>query len=207
MAGSGKELVVQGKLSTKRNRVYTSLYTEEIADEIIDRMSRGEPVTRIVEFDLNDQPREPGTFPSYMTVYDWADPSYPEQHKPAYALRFARARLAQHRHWVESTVQIAATPEPGIEEVVEHSAKFGVSIRRAKKDMLHHRALRIETQLKAAARMNPQLWSERLQQAEAALKAEKDAVDEPNVLIIEGGLPDDLPPSPPPGSEPKEPEE
>jgi hypothetical protein len=104
-----------------------------------------------------------------------------------FAARFARAKLDQQRVWLEETVDIANTPEPGLEEVQEHSSKNGVSIKRAYKDMLGHRVLKIKTRLDVIARMNPQLWAERLQ-----APVPFDPETEPKIQV-EGGLPDGEP--------------
>lgn len=201
MAGSGKELVPVGPRQLGRPKGSGSYYSTEVVDEIIDRMIDGETLVHICKYDLAGVLRVRGTFPNHATVGDWADPSAPIHH-PDFTPLFARARLAQQRNWVESTVDIARTQEPGYEEIVEHSTKNGVTIRRARKDMLHHRALKIDTLLKAAARMNPQLWAERLQQA--ALPSAPEGDGGPPRLIIEGGLPDEdgePPPPTPPAAE------
>jgi hypothetical protein len=198
MTGSGKELVPVKKLG--RPKGSGSLYTEEIAEEILERLIDGETLVRICKFDFDGNLRDRGSFPNHATVYDWADPNDPV-YRPDFGIRFARARLAQQRNWIESTIDIARTPEPGIEEVVEHSERLGVSIKRSRKDMLGHRALQIETLHKAAARLNPALWAERLQQA--APPAQDPNASAPR-LIIKGGLPDDPEDGSPPAAAPEE---
>ena len=185
MAGSGKELVpVKRPVGRPRG---SKIYSEEIAEEIIDRLSHGETLISICRETRDGQYRyADGSFPSHVTVYDWADPNH-TAYIPAFALRFARAKLDQQRYWLEECHDIAYTPEPGEEEVREISAKNGASIRRTRKDMLHHRVLKIDTNLKLIARMNPALWSERLQQA---TPSDTDPTKDPPRLIIEGGLPE-----------------
>ena len=194
MTGSGKELVPVSKIG--RPKGSGSLYTEEIAEEILERLIDGETLVRICKFDLDGNPREKGSFPNHATVYDWADPKE-GAYRPDFGPNFARARLAQQRNWIESTVDVARNVEPGIEEVIEHSARLGVSIKRSRKDMLGHRALQIETLHKAAARLNPALWAERLQQAAPPAQDPTDAAPR---LIIKGGLPDDPEDGPPPAA-------
>jgi len=53
--------------------------------------------------------------------------------------------------------------------------------------MLHHRVLKIDTRLKVIARINPQLWMERLQQPAPDQTASSGEMK----IVIEGGLPDD----------------
>ena len=187
MTGSGKELVPVAKRPVGAPKGSGSLYTDEIADEIVDRLIDGETLVSICKFDVWGNPRIRGEFPNHATVYDWGDPAAPH-HIPSFVTRFARAKQAQHRNWIESTVDIARNPEPSIEEVVEHSTKHGVTIRRSRKDALGHRALKIETLLRAAAKMDPQHWADRLQQ----VPQDAGLVDgTPPRLIIEGGLPDE----------------
>lgn len=155
-------------------------------------MSNGQTLTSICRKDEEGNIRLPKTFPSFSTVHDWIAPE-DTSHRPDFTRRFARARLDQQRVWAEEIVDIANEPEMGIEEYAQKSEKDGISVRRIRKDMLAHRALKIDTRLKALARLNPQLWAERLQ-----VPVAKDNPDgEAPRLIIEGGLPDDddLPPA------------
>ena len=120
---------------------------------------------------------------------DWADPN-DVRYRREFGLRFAAARLRQQQFWMEEAIDIANSPEVGYEEVLEDSARLGVSLKRIRKDMISHRTLKIETRMKIAARLNPKMWVERLQAAE---RAEHDPNNTPK-LVIEGGLPDDPPP-------------
>jgi len=181
----GKALVPVKTIGRPRGTV---VYGPDCEDEIIERMEDGHTVTSIARTDVYGAARQPGTFPTQARIYDWADPTSGSAFRPAFALRFARARLAQHQTWVEETVDIANNQEIGYEEVAEHSAKNGVSIRRARKDMLHHRVLKIETRLKAVQKMDPKRWQDRLQQI---APSEDSQANEPDRIIIEGGLPDD----------------
>lgn len=198
MAGSGKELVPARPVGRPRG---SKIYSEEIADEIIDRLSHGETLISICRQDRAGNYRyADGKFPTHVMVYDWADPN-DTAYIPDFSLRFARAKLDQQRYWLEECHDIAYSPELGEEEVREMSDRNGSSIRRTRKDMLHHRVLKIDTNLKLIARMNPALWAERLQQA---APQEQDPTREPPKLVIEGGLPDDQdgphseqPPAPP----------
>jgi hypothetical protein len=179
------------------------MYTEEIADEIIERMCWGHTLVSICRQDVNGNDRIAGTFPSVRTVYDWGDgQDGPRSSRaaPDFPARFARAKLTQQRVWLEETVDIANTPDVGVEEVREHSEKNGLSLRRAYKDMTAHRAMKIRTRLEVIARMNPQLWAERLQQA---APQEQDPSAAAPRLIVEGGLPDDatIPPAPDPADD------
>ena len=182
MAGSGRSLVPVGSPPKKAGRPKGSgsMYTEEIADEIIERLVDGETLVWICKYRRDGGLREYKTFPNHATVADWADPA-DKSFLPIFGPRFARARIAQHTNWVESTVDIARNPEPGFEEVIEHSERLGVTIRRARKDMTNHRALKIDTMLKAAARLDPQRWAERLQQPVAI-----ESQDDKTITVVNG---------------------
>ena len=194
MTGSGKELVSVNSPPAKHaggRPLGSGFYSEEVADEVCDRLVDGETLVHVCKYERSGALRERGTFPNHATVGDWADPAAANHH-PEFTPRFARARLAQQQNWIESTVDISREPELGIEEVIEHSSKNGVTIRRARKDMIQHRALKIDTLRQAAARMNPQLWAERLQQAAPPALNQG---GEPPRLIVQGGLPEgDRPP-------------
>ncbi len=186
MTGGGKALVpVNRPMGRPRGTV---VYGADCEDEIIERMEDGHTVTSIARTDIYGVARLPHTFPTQARIYDWADPSAGSAFRPDFALRFARARLSQHRTWVEEIVDIANTQEIGYEEVAEHSAKNGISIRRARKDMIHHRVLKIETRLKAVQKLDPGRWADRLQQLSPGTG---EGETEPDRVIIEGGLPDD----------------
>jgi hypothetical protein len=198
MTGSGRELV-----PTKRHigapKGSGSKYTEEVADEICERMSLGCTLIRIVREDRAGNLRLKGEFPSSTVIYDWASPEQ-ATFVPSFALRFARAKLEQQRYWLEETVDIANTPVEFVEETKEWGGKDGAKIKRVYKDNTAHRMLQIKTRLDVIARMNPLLWSERLQLL-AAQTPPEDPDAASNKLIIEGGLPDAPPPEEHPAPE------
>lgn len=170
-----------------------TFFTPETADEIIERVSNGETLVRVCRVDIHGKPRELKTFPSFYTVRDWADPA-DSRYRPEFGPRFARARLHQMALWIEETIDIADNIELGIEEYFEEVERLGIAqgkntkertTRRLQKDMTSHRALRIETRFKAAARLNPQMWAERLQSAGEIPNSENSRI------VVVGGLPDD----------------
>jgi hypothetical protein len=165
-----------------------SWYSEERADEICERLAEGETLIRICKFDAGGNLRPYKTFPSFSTVQHWADPKA-RGYIPEFMVRFAEARLNQQRYWVEEAVDIADTPEMGVDETSEISEKAGVvtkSAKQVRKDMQHHRQMRIYTRFKAAAMINPEHWSERLRAA--SLEANKQP--ENTQIVLVGGLPD-----------------
>jgi len=173
-----------------------TLYSEALAHEICERISAGETLMEVVRHDIDGNVRERGSFPAVASIYNWADSTRP-QFIPEFLEPFALAKLRQQQYWIEETVTIARNVEMGTEETAEdiiaEGAKIGVKIRTVRKDMLGHRALKIETYLKAAAKMNPQLWADRLQQP---IPDHQDPNKVAPRLVIEGGLPDNDPPPP-----------
>ena len=167
-------------------------YREEVVNEIIDRVASGEMLVTVVRQDVWGYLRQPGTFPSYSTIYDWADTDYAGHH-PEFVQRFARAHMIRQQVLNETKVVIANTPQEGVEETTEWGPD-GVKRKRTRKDMLGHRKLQIDAIDQYLLRTNPKKWSERLQQA----AAKDDDSSGPDRLIIEGGLPDDDTPPPPP---------
>lgn len=166
-----------------------SKYTDEIAEEICERVANGEVLVAVIEFDRWGNPRNDPAWPSYSTVFDWADPDCPS-HVPSFVQDFARARLKGQHCREERCVLLATHTMEGVEETLTHSAKDGMSLRRTRKDMLEHRKLMIHTLQQYNARVNAPKWAERLQQA-----APPESVDD-NVIIVEGGLPENEPPPP-----------
>lgn len=132
-----------------------SLYTEEIAQAIVDRVSTGETLTSICADE---------GMPKVRTISDWR-----KQH-PEFAERFAQARLDGFDAIADQALKISDTPLGGLvedwEEVeVEVDPEPGAVpdgkprpkrrelrlVRKRKEDMLGHRKLQVETRLKLLA--------------------------------------------------------
>jgi len=139
-----------------------SKYTPELAAEICERLSNGEPLRQICRDDH---------MPAWTAVYAWSakDPELSE--------RIARAREMGFDAIAEETLIIADTPEWGLTETVSPN---GASVTKA--DMLGHRKLRIETRLKLLSKWDPKKYGDRLALAgdeknpirlEAQVKAEQ----------------------------------
>ena len=155
-------------------------------DELLSRLENGETMTNICRNREDGTPREKGEWPSQMAFYNWADPKLTE-YDASFALSFARARIQQKRVWQDECVDIANSPEPGLEEVLTDSEKFGVSRKAVRKDMLGHRQLKIETRLKIMARIDEDKW---LRIAAGEPVEEPKAAQDLTVTVrVEGGLP------------------
>lgn len=121
-----------------------SSYTPEIGDEIVERISNGEPLRQICRDEH---------MPSWMSVYRWMD-------KDAdFSLRIARARELGEDAIAQEALLIADTPVEGV-----RLKETATGIERVTEDMLGHRKLQIETRLKLLAKWNPKKWGEKVTQ-------------------------------------------
>lgn len=115
--------------------------TPEIADEIIQRLSEGEPLRAICRDEH---------MPAWRTFYAWV-----EQDKE-FAARIVRARELGFDAIAEEALAIANTPVIG-EETEDDGEKFKVK----RGDMLGHRKLQIETRLKLLAKWCPAKYGDK----------------------------------------------
>ena len=142
----------------KRKTGRPSKYTPELAAEICERLSNGEPLRQICRDDH---------MPAWQKIYEWmardADLSG----------AIARARVMGFDAIAEEALIISDTPHWGLKEVV---GKDGATV--TKEDMLGHRKLQVETRLKLLAKWDPKRYGDRL-----AL-----AGDEKNPIHIEANV-------------------
>lgn len=127
--------------SVKRGR--PSLFTQEIADSICARLSKGEPLAVIC--------RDEG-MPGVQTVSDW------KLVHTNFSVGIARAREEGFDAIAAECLEIANTPLEG----VETSTKLGITEEK-RGDMLGHRKLQIETRLKLLAKWDPKRYGDRLE--------------------------------------------
>ena len=118
-----------------------SKYTHELAAEICERLSDGEPLRQICR---------DNHMPAWTAIYAWAaiDKQLSE--------RIAQAREQGYDAIAEDLLAIADTPLMG---ETETSSANGLTITR--QDMLGHRKLQIETRLKLLAKWNPKKYGDR----------------------------------------------
>jgi len=119
-----------------------SKFTEEIAAEICERLSKGEPLAVICRDDH---------MPAVSTVWAW------ERAHEGLSEAIARARLVGYDAIAAEALTIADTPLEGIET---KETADGVETKRA--DMLGHRRLQVETRLKLLAKWDPKRYGDRL---------------------------------------------
>ena len=111
-------------------------------DEVIERMSMGEPLAAICRDEH---------MPSLRTFYTWKDRT------PELSARFAHARDDGFDQIALDALTIADTP---IEATIEKSTASGLEITR--QDALGHRKLQIETRLKLLAKWDPRRYGDKL---------------------------------------------
>jgi hypothetical protein len=127
---------------TKKPHGRPTLYTPELADEILTRLSNGETLTSICR---------PDTMPSRGTVHAW------KAKDAEFSKRFARAKDDGWDAIADDCLEIANTP---LEGVIETSKEWGVETKR--EDMLGHRKLQIETRLKLLAKWDPKRYGDKI---------------------------------------------
>lgn len=118
-----------------------STYTPALADEIVERISNGEPLRAICRDDH---------MPVWSAVYRWI------RENPDFAAAMNVARDLGADAIAEEALSIADTPVVG-EETEE--SETGRKVRRG--DMLGHRKLQVETRLKLLAKWHPKKYGDR----------------------------------------------
>lgn len=127
----------------KGKRGRPTLYTPELAQEICERLSKGEPLSTICE---------DAHMPAVRTVSDW------KEAQPTFSADFARARDDGHDAIAAQCFVIANTPQLGERVEIDADGKERVT----REDMLGHRKLQVETRLKLLAKWDPKRYGERL---------------------------------------------
>jgi hypothetical protein len=131
----------------KRGR--PTLYTVELAQEICDRLSAGEPLAWICEAEH---------MPSVRTVSDW------KQAHDDFSANFARARDEGFDAIAANVKRTAETPMMGERVEIERDKDGNERvIKRVREDMTAHRRLIVETNLKLLAKWDPRRYGERTQ--------------------------------------------
>ena len=127
----------------KRGR--PSLYSEAIADEIVEWIEEGKT--------LSSYCRQEGK-PKRRTIDDWRN------RDAAFSARVARARDDGFTELAEQCLAIADTPCPGEIITEEQEGPDGTTTKRkvVREDMLGHRKLQVETRLKLLACWDPKRY-------------------------------------------------
>lgn len=109
-----------------------TIRTEAMVDEIIERVSNGEPLAQVLRSD---------GMPGITAFYDWLNKDKELDE------RFARAREAGHDVIAVEALRIADTPVEG-----QRTKRTGDVVEITTEDMLGHRRLQVETRLKLLAK-------------------------------------------------------
>ena len=120
--------------------------TEARTDEIIERISAGEPLAQVCRDEH---------MPALRTVYDWLER---DQNLSA---RFARARTAGYDQIATDMLRIADTPVTASRTTVR-TWKGKKSTDVMIEDALGHRRLQIETRMKLLAKWDPSRYGEKV---------------------------------------------
>ena len=119
-----------------------SKYTPELADEICQRLSNGEPLRQICRDDH---------MPAWQKIYEWMA----KDEKLSGAI--AHARDLGYDAMAEECLIIADTPKFGQTQVMTDKGSSTTV-----EDMLGHRKLQIETRLKLLAKFNPKKYGDKV---------------------------------------------
>lgn len=118
--------------------------TPEVEREILDRMSRGEPLAAICR--SNDK------FPHPSVWRDWCVSD------PALEIAHGRARDDGFDAIAVDALRIADTPVDGVKTKINEDGE----VEETREDMLGHRKLQIETRLKLLAKWDPRRYGDKV---------------------------------------------
>lgn len=130
------------KQPAKRKPGRPSSYTQEIADEICERIAGGETLSSVCRDER---------MPMRRTIYDWIVSN------ETFSAHIARARELGADAIADDTLRIADTP---VDAYIEKAGKDGVEI--TKKDAIEHRRLQVDTRLKLLAKWCPKKYGEKV---------------------------------------------
>jgi Bacteriophage Sf6, terminase small subunit-like len=125
-----------------------TLYTEELAARICERLASGESLSQIC--------RDPA-MPCIATIFVWFS-----KH-PSFVENYTRARTLQAEVYFDQMVAIADTPEKAVKRVTRPGPKGGDQVETTETDATEHRRLRIETRKWVLGRMLPQKYGDKTQ--------------------------------------------
>lgn len=118
-----------------------SIYTPKLANEIIERISNGEPLKAICRDEH---------MPTWSVVYRWI------RENPDFATGMNIARDMGADAIAEEALSIADTPVLG-----EETEDDGEKVKVKRGDMLGHRKLQVETRLKLLAKWHPKKYGDK----------------------------------------------
>lgn len=130
--------------STPAPRGRPSKFTPALADEIVHRLSNGEPLRQICRDEH---------MPAWRTIYDWqtADKDF--------SARIAHARELGEDAIAMECLEIA---DNATNDWMETQGKDGAELYKLNGEHVQRSKLRIETRLKLLAKWNPRKWGEKV---------------------------------------------
>jgi hypothetical protein len=121
-----------------------SKFTPALADEIVARMSMGEPLRQICRDEH---------MPHWTVVYDW------QTANKDFSLRIAHARELGEEAIAQDCLDIA---DNATNDWMEKQGKDGGELYQLNGEHIQRSKLRIETRLKLLAKWNPRKWGEKV---------------------------------------------
>lgn len=135
---------VKVPVEPKRPRGRPSSYTPALADEIVLRISNGEPLRQICRDDH---------MPHWTVVYDW------QSANKDFSLRIAHARELGEEAIAQECFEIA---DNATNDWMEAAGPDGGEAYKLNGEHIQRSKLRIETRLKLLAKWNPRKWGEKV---------------------------------------------
>jgi hypothetical protein len=132
------EIQNRGKGVAKKVTGRPSLYSEALASEICERMGQGESLASICESDH---------MPAIATIFYWLGK------QPTFSESYARARDCMAHAIFDECLMIADAAKG---DMAEDGTPNNVNVQRAK--------LRIDTRFRMAGKLNPKVYSDRMEQ-------------------------------------------
>lgn len=121
-----------------------SLFTQEIADEVCDRLASGQSLREICRDEH---------IPEATTVRRWAI-----ENREGFSSQYARARESQADHYADEIIEIA---EDGTNDWVKRRRKDGTIETVLDREHVQRSILRVDSRKWLMARMAPRKWGDR----------------------------------------------
>lgn len=149
-----------------------SKFTHELAAEICERLSDGEPLAQICRDEH---------MPCVRTVDFWREKD------AEFFSAIARARARGFDAIAADTLRIADTPEEGVETI---ETEEGTTVKRG--DMLGHRKLQIDTRLKLLAKWDPKRYGDKITQEHTGPDGGPVQITQVRRVIVDPKKPNDV---------------
>lgn len=146
-----------------------TLYTEEIAEEICQRIGEGETLSQVCRSEH---------LPERRTVVDWV-----LQNREGFSARYATARNLQMERWADEVVDIA---DDGGNDYMEREKGEGRTETEYNGDHVQRSRLRIDSRKWLLSKLKPQQYGER-QQIDHTHKVEVSALSDEELANIAAG--------------------